>query len=58
MNEATAKRWISDLPLSKDEKLEALSYIVDKSDSEIKSYLFQLRQKSGGKKKTATFAVK
>ena len=48
MNEATAKRWIADLPITNEEKTEALDWIKGKSESSIIRYLFHLRQKSGG----------
>jgi hypothetical protein len=62
MNEATAKRWIADLPLSSEDKSKALDYIAGKTGQDIKSYLVQLRQKSGSRhymnKKTSKFAIK
>tara|TARA_R100000315_G_C5116499_1_gene66566 strand:- start:309 stop:497 length:189 start_codon:yes stop_codon:yes gene_type:complete len=62
MNEATAKRWIADLPLSKDERTDALEFISGKDRSAIKTFLTQLRQKSGSKhymnKKTKPFWTK
>lgn len=62
MNEATAKRWIADLPLSEDERVAALEFITDKDKSDIKTYLTRLRQKSGSRhymnKKTHAFEVK
>ena len=62
MNEATAKRWIDDLPLSSDEREQALEWIQGKSKSAIIRYLFHLREKSGGRyymnKKAGSLAVK
>ena len=62
MNEATAKRWIADLPLSEDERTDALKFISGKNKSDTKNYLTDLRQKSGSKhymnKKTKPFWVK
>tara|TARA_B100001559_G_C15943148_1_gene368600 strand:+ start:286 stop:474 length:189 start_codon:yes stop_codon:yes gene_type:complete len=62
MNEATAKRWIADLPISSSEREKALEWIKGKSESSIIRYLFHLREKSGGRyymnKKANQLAVK
>lgn len=62
MNEATAKRWIAYLPISNEEKTDALNFIAGKNNSDIKKYLTDLRQKSGSRqymnKKTQAFTVK
>ena len=47
MNEATAIRWIEQMPISPEEKEKAFSAIKGKEPSEIKSKVSVLKSKAG-----------
>lgn len=49
MNEATAKRWIEQMPVSEEEKNEAIKSIKGQPEGKIRNILNRLKAKSGGK---------
>ena len=49
INEATGKRWIQQMPISSEEKKEAMEHIKGKRDGSIERYLYSLREKCGGR---------
>jgi hypothetical protein len=49
MNEATAKRWIEQMPVSDEEKTKAIESVKGQTEGKIRSILNRLKAKSGGK---------